>query len=113
MYRNYERKRGMPWGYIHKIGLIMRLTTVLLIAAFMQANASLAQKISLSKTNAPLKTVLKELRQQSGYNFVYTDELLQLSKPVAVRISDADFEEALRIIFSQQPLTDRTSTRLN
>ena len=95
----------MPWGYIHKIGLIMRLTTVLLIAAFMQANASLAQKISLSKTNAPLKTVLKELRLQSGYNFVYTDELLQLSKPVAVRISDADFEEALRIIFSQQPLT--------
>jgi len=67
--------------------------------------AGLAQKINLSRSNAPLKDVLKELRLQSGYNFVYTDNLLAKSKPVDIKVSDADLEEVLKEIFSAQPLT--------
>lgn len=84
----------------------MRLTTIILMVTFMQVNATgFAQKISLSRSNAPLKTILKELRSQSGYNFVYTDNLLRMAKPVQINVNDADFEDVLKQIFNEQPLT--------
>lgn len=57
----------------------MRLTTVILIAALMQVSAAgLAQKITISKKQADLRAVLKVLRTQSGYNFVYADNGYQV-----------------------------------
>lgn len=106
MYKIYTKKWDVLPGYVHRILLIMRLTTVILIASLMQVSAAgLAQKISLSKSNVPLKSVLKELRTQSGYDFIYTDELLQISKPVNIRVKDIDIEDVLESIFSKQPLT--------
>ncbi|SEA63870.1 SusC/RagA family TonB-linked outer membrane protein [Pedobacter hartonius] len=84
----------------------MRLTTVILIAALMQVSAAgLAQKVSLSQTNGQLKTVLRDIRKQSGYNFVYTDVLLKKAKPINIKVKDIDLEVVLNKIFSDQPLT--------
>lgn len=106
MYKIYTKEQGMPKGHIPKILLIMRLTTVILIASFMQVSAAgFAQKISMSQTNASLKNVLKELRTQSGYNFVYTDDLLSMAKPVDIKVIGAEFEDVLVEIFKEQPLT--------
>jgi TonB-linked SusC/RagA family outer membrane protein len=106
MYKIYTRQHGMPPGYTQKILFIMRLTTVILIASLMQVSAAgFAQKISLSKTNAPLKTILKVLRTQSGYDFIYTDKLLQSALPVSVDVKDADFNQVLHTIFNNQPLS--------
>ena len=86
----------MPMGNIRKLWLIMRLTTVVLIAAIMQVSASgFAQKISLSKTNRPLKEILKNLRTQSGYDFVATDALLSKAKSVTINVKDMEFEAVL------------------
>ncbi|MBB6498943.1 SusC/RagA family TonB-linked outer membrane protein [Pedobacter cryoconitis] len=83
----------------------MRLTTVILIISLMQVSAAvLGQKIKLSKSNAPLKTVLKELRLQSGYNFIYTDNLLAKSKPVNIKANNVDFVNVLEEIFRAQPI---------
>lgn len=106
MYKYSTKKIGRLEGYIYKILLIMRLTTVILLATFMHVSAAgLAQKISLSKTNVPLKAVIKELRRQSGYDFVYTEKLLQQSKPVDIKVSGASLEDVLKSIFDKQPLT--------
>ncbi len=106
MYKIYTKKPSMPKGYTSQIWLIMRLTTVILIATFMQVYAiGFAQKISMSHSNAPLKKVLKELRSQSGYNFVYTDDLLRMASPVDISVNEAEFEDVLKEIFSEQPLT--------
>jgi TonB-linked SusC/RagA family outer membrane protein len=89
-----------------KIILVMRLTTVLLIASLMQVSAAgFAQKISLSKSKAPLKSVLKEMRQQSGYIFLYNEDLIKSSKPVSIKVNNAEFEDVLQQIFKDQPLT--------
>jgi TonB-linked SusC/RagA family outer membrane protein len=105
MYKIYSKKSSVPPGYIHKIILVMRLTTILLIASLMQVSAiGLAQKISLSRTNAPLKSILKELRLQSGYDFVYEEKLLQQAKPVDIKVNGAAIEDVLQSIFSKQPL---------
>jgi TonB-linked SusC/RagA family outer membrane protein len=66
--------------------------------------AGLAQKISLSKTNAPLKTVLKELKQQSGFIFLYSDEILKQAKPVNIQVNQEDFQVVLDKVFTNQPL---------
>ena len=106
MYKIYTEKPGMLKSHAPKLWLIMRLTIVILIATFMQVSAiSFAQKISISQSNAPLKTVLKELTIQSGYNFVYTDDLLSMSQPVDIKVVGAKFEDVLIEIFKEQPLT--------
>ena len=70
MYRNYTMNRRAPALPYKKILLIMRLTTVFLILSLAQvSSATLAQKINLSKSNASLKSVLKDIRIQSGYVF--------------------------------------------
>lgn len=84
----------------------MRLTTVLLIATMMQVSASgFAQRISLSKTNRPLKEIIKDLRSQSGYDFVATDVLLTQANPVTIAVKNTNLKTVLDEIFSNQPIT--------
>ncbi|WP_442588647.1 SusC/RagA family TonB-linked outer membrane protein [Pedobacter sp. AW31-3R] len=83
----------------------MRLTIVILIAFFMQVSASgLAQKVTLSKSNTPLKAVFKELKEQTGYNFFYTDNLLQHTGPISINVKNAALEDVLELIFEGQSL---------
>jgi len=106
MYKNITKQLGIPPGYIYKILLIMRLTTVLLIATIMQVSAgSFAQKISLNEKNAPLEKIFDKIRLQSGYDFLFNRELLKTAKPVDIKIKNADIEDALAICFKGQPFT--------
>ncbi|WP_316792010.1 SusC/RagA family TonB-linked outer membrane protein [Pedobacter frigoris] len=83
----------------------MRLTTVILLATFLQVSASgFAQKITLSKSNADLRTILRQLRMQSGYDFIYTDVLLNKAKPVNIDVKQASLDEVLEVLFKNQPL---------
>ncbi|MHA4896383.1 SusC/RagA family TonB-linked outer membrane protein [Pedobacter sp. PWIIR3] len=106
MFRKQDIKQGMPEGIIHKIWLIMRLTTVILIATIMQVSASgYAQKISLTKTNARLEGVIKELKKQSGYDFVVAGELLDKAKFVNINVENVELAKVLDQIFENQPIT--------
>jgi type II secretory pathway component GspD/PulD (secretin) len=96
----------MPLGYVRKLLLIMRLTTVILIASFMQLSAAgFAQKITISKKNVPLSQIINEIRDQSGYDFFYSNELLKKASPVSINVKDASLEDVLQICFKNQPIT--------
>lgn len=83
----------------------MRLTTVIIIACFMQVSASsVAQKITLSESYASLKSLFKQIKAQSGYNFLYTDNLLKNAKPVTINVHNTELDEVLRSIFAGQQL---------
>ena len=107
MYRNYTRNLGMSKRHVSKIWLMIRLTTVILIAAIMQASAvtGFAQKVSLSKSNATLKSVLQDLKRQSGYTFLSTENQLLMANPVTIKVNNAEFSEVLERVFRDQPLT--------
>lgn len=66
----------------YKFLMIMKLTFILVLAAMLQVSAgTFAQRITLSETNAPLETVLKKIRIQSGYDFFYNSEVvLEIAK---------------------------------
>ncbi|WP_449436769.1 hypothetical protein [Pedobacter steynii] len=54
MYKNYANELGVLKKYINKLLLIMRLTTVILIATIMQVSAvGFAQRITLSEKRRP------------------------------------------------------------
>ncbi|MEJ2882474.1 SusC/RagA family TonB-linked outer membrane protein [Pedobacter sp. GR22-6] len=83
----------------------MRITTVILIASFLQVSAAgFAQKISLNKTRAPLNEILNEIRNQSGYDFFYNNESVKKANPVTINVKEVSLEQALAICFENQPL---------
>jgi TonB-linked SusC/RagA family outer membrane protein len=72
----------------------------------MQVSASTrAQKISINRTNASLKAILKEIRTQGDYDFVYTEGMLKDTRPVSIQLKNAELEDVLKAVFSTQPLT--------
>src|SRR5699024_10287752 len=106
MYRNYLKKIGIDRELYRRIWFIMRLTTFLLLVTFMQVSASsFAQKVSLRHTNSSLKVIFKELKAQTGYNFLYTERLLQKANPVNIQVSDKELDQVLQQLFVNQPLT--------
>jgi TonB-linked SusC/RagA family outer membrane protein len=92
---------GMPFKTI----AIMKITLILLFAFCIKVNANgFAQQISLSEKNAPLKKIFKQIQQQSGYHFLYTDEMLQQGQLVSIAVKDVPLAIVLDKIFANQPL---------
>lgn len=84
----------------------MKITAALLLVTCLQVCANgKAQTISLSLKNAPLEEVFKEIKKQSGYRFVYTQASLEETKKITVEINNAGIEQALTLIFKDQPVT--------
>lgn len=83
----------------------MRLTIVMLIVSFVQVNATtLAQRITMHQRNAPLESVLKEIRKQSGYDFFYDGKILPKNKKVTVSLTNSTVSEALESTLKGLPL---------
>ncbi|SMC94805.1 SusC/RagA family TonB-linked outer membrane protein [Pedobacter nyackensis] len=88
--------------------LIMRinLTVILLTASLLQVSAGgFAQKINLTKNNISLTEVFKEIRKQSGYDFVYATPQIKLARKVDVFARNASLADVLERCFLNQPFT--------
>jgi len=98
---------GKPTGFaIRKALTIMKLTAAILLTLGLQVSlASRAQKVTISEYNANLKTVLQSMRRQTGYFFIYNNEVMKESLPVSLNVKNADLERVLFQIFKDQPLT--------
>jgi TonB-linked SusC/RagA family outer membrane protein len=84
---------------------MIRLTTVILIATFMQVSASsFGQRITINAKNTALEKVLKDIRQQSGYDFLFSEALISSSKPISIAVKNATIEEVLEKCFDNQPI---------
>jgi TonB-linked SusC/RagA family outer membrane protein len=85
---------------------VMKLSVIIILAACMQVSAKTsAQNITLSVKNAQMEHVLKDIRKQSGYDFVYTLDVLQKAHLVNLDVKNADIKSVLDKCFSNQPLT--------
>src|SRR5690606_23329927 len=90
----------------YRILLVMKLTTILLIGAFLKVSATgLAQHITLTTTNGTLESALKKISAQSNYDFLYSSTMLKDAKKVTINIKNATLEEALEVCFRDQPFT--------
>ena len=94
-------------GCFIKEGVPRRFLTSLLFSLLFFASSAqtVTGKFSLSFSNAPIENVFKEIRKQSGYSFIYTQEQLKTALPVTVNLKDVTLEAALAACFRGQPFT--------
>ncbi|HUC82979.1 MAG TPA: SusC/RagA family TonB-linked outer membrane protein [Flavisolibacter sp.] len=84
----------------------MRTLLFISLCCYLPVSAqNLVVKITLSLQNAPLEEVFREIKKQSGYNFVYTREQIRKAKPTTLTVKEAGLEETLHQCFLNQPLT--------
>lgn len=90
----------------NQIWRIMRLTGYLVFVFCLNASANgHSQTVSLKEVNVPIVKVFKEIERQTGYVFLYEDSFIKLARPVTVEFKHVDLKNALRICFTNQPIS--------
>ncbi|WP_291909936.1 TonB-dependent receptor [Chitinophaga sp. CB10] len=85
---------------------VFKLTVALLIILSMQVTAfGYAQTLSLHSRNASLAEIFKSITKQTGYSFMYRNELLNRAQRVTISVDNVGLKTALDICFQGQPLT--------
>lgn len=89
----------------HKFIKAMKLLVILLTVCCLHVHAeAYAQRISINQKNMPLESVLKEIKRQTGYFFLYdTDLIKQRSRPVSINVKDAALPDVMGVILRSQP----------
>jgi type II secretory pathway component GspD/PulD (secretin) len=106
-----QKSRASSWQInwnpnIRKWLMRINLTCLMLLIAFLQVSlAANAQKISLVKKNASLTEIFKELRKQSGYDFVINKDQIKSAKPVTIIANAEDLINVLNKCFKDQPFS--------
>ncbi|MFY1005091.1 STN domain-containing protein, partial [Escherichia coli] len=74
----------------------MKLTVTLLLFALMQVSATgYAQKITLSVKNAPLRQVLNEIKKQSGFSFLWDENVIKNTQTISIDVRNVSVKEAM------------------
>lgn len=91
--------------YLPKTILIMKLTIVFMLIASLNAmSAGLAQTVTLHLKNTSLEKAFSTIRQQTGYRFIYQEEVLKNARRVNVDLKNVSLKNALDKLMEQQPL---------
>ena len=86
--------------------LVMKMTAVLLLAAFLQISAKgYTQQITIHRTNASMESIFHEIENQSGYQFFFKTSLVKSFKKVDIFLQNATIGEALQACLKDQPFT--------
>lgn len=89
-----------------KVFLAMKLTVLLLLAACLQVSAHVeAQSITFSGSNISLERVFKEVRKQTGYEFLYNTAVLEKAREIDLKFRHTPLKKALEKVFKDQPFT--------
>jgi TonB-linked SusC/RagA family outer membrane protein len=84
----------------------MRLSTILILACFMQVSArSYSQSITYNYQNESLENVFKVIKQQTGYLVFYDQNELDVKKRVTLDAHNMPLESLMRELLKGQPLS--------
>ncbi len=83
----------------------MKYTGILLLAVCMQVSASaLSQEVSLKVRDAKLENVFDQIRKQTGYNFLYKNEVLAKANTVTAHFKSRPLKDVLDALFKGQEI---------
>jgi TonB-linked SusC/RagA family outer membrane protein len=106
MYKIFTAKICMPSGYVKKLLLIMKLTTLLLFLAFMQASGAVfSQSITLKGKDIPLKQVFVEINKQTGYNVFWSPKSIKSAPELNLDFENTPLKDALQFCLKNLPFT--------
>ncbi|RLJ79541.1 TonB-linked SusC/RagA family outer membrane protein [Pedobacter alluvionis] len=102
----YASRVNRLLAYLRKPLLVMKLTCLLLVSLMLQLSlASSGQTVTLSKKNAAVEKIFKEIERQTGYQFLYTRQMLSGTHPVSIEINKMSLAEALDLSLRSQPIS--------
>jgi len=91
-------KETFHWGRWRKILLTMKLTWVIVLLSAFQLSAKVNTqdvRMDLNFEDASLSNVLNEVREVSGYNFVYNSEEIKSKENVSIHVNNASLTEVM------------------
>ncbi|HEX5552374.1 MAG TPA: hypothetical protein VFX43_03920, partial [Chitinophagaceae bacterium] len=81
----------------HQTWMIMRLTAFLIIISTLSISAkSYSQKVNLLLHNVPVEQVFRQIREQTGYSFLWAQQTLKDLPLVSVSIHDGSLKDAVK-----------------
>jgi len=82
--------------FLCKLLLLMKLSTILILATALHVSAAgYSQKVSISEKKIGLNQVFKLISRQTGYEFLFSEKLLNQARPVTIEAKDASVTEVL------------------
>src|SRR5689334_724153 len=85
-YRNGLTRSLQSRGMIIRV---MKITAFILLVGCLQVSAiGKSQNVTLNVKNASLESVFKEIRKQTGFNFLFNSEDLRKAKPITVQVTN-------------------------
>ena len=106
MYKNFTRIFCTPLGCRQKSLLAMKLTRVLIIAAFLLVStAGFAQTVTYKSNHASLKEIITEIRKQTGFNVLVSSKSISNITSLKVNFKNTPLTEVLDKVLAGQPLT--------
>ncbi|WP_270088204.1 TonB-dependent receptor [Sphingobacterium sp. SYP-B4668] len=85
---------------------VMKLTFLFMLIGYMQLHAAVySQQVSLSYKQAQLSTVLSEIKRQTGYESLYSTELMKAALLVDIQVEGGSLRSVLDRLFIEQPMS--------
>lgn len=82
----------------------MKITAVILLATCLQAAAAgYGQKVTISEKDAPVEKIFSLIRKQTGFQFLYANQVLAEARKVTIQVKNAELEDVLAATFQGQP----------
>src|SRR3546814_19993660 len=96
MYRNYTNDKSWINRSWVKIYVMTKLSFILLLSSILCTNAaSLAQNVSLTRKNISFKEAFKEIKEQTGYNFLWAAENINRTETIALHPVDVPLQNTV------------------
>ncbi|MCS3800117.1 SusC/RagA family TonB-linked outer membrane protein [Niastella sp. OAS944] len=94
---------------VQKALRIMKLIAFLILATCLQVNATdgFGQKVTLSEREVHIEKIFTEIKKQTGFNFLYTSNILANTHRVTVDVTNALMTEVLDMVVAGQGLEYR------
>ncbi len=103
-----KKFRSLDWRILYRIPIlkllrIMRITIFILLCTSLNllAKGSFSQSdlISVKLEKTTLKDVLKEIEEESGYFFLYNNELIDVQRSVSINVEGSKVTDVLNLLF--------------
>jgi TonB-dependent SusC/RagA subfamily outer membrane receptor len=80
----------------YKLFIVMKLTAILMFIGIMHLSAAgYSQNVSISRHDANLETLFKDIKSQTGYTFFYTEKINTTQQSIDVKLKNVSLTEAL------------------
>lgn len=100
------------WLSRYKYLIIMKIIVALILSCLMHLQAeTIAQTVSISKKNADIVDVFREIKRQTGYNVLCSSSILKQVQKVDVDLKNMPLELALSSVLEPKGLTYRVDNK--